>query len=114
VGAPELLRAYLAGCGSEKQLAELYGIARQMAEALALGELSEEELRTYCYKLCAGVQSLASRCGRAVSIDECAEKLAEEVRKDAAAMYARSVMEELRKRRSRTGGPGTARGFSVI
>jgi len=114
VGTLELLRSYLAGCGYEKQLAELYGIARQISEMLAFGELTEEELRTYCYKLCYGVQSLASRCGRIVPIDECAEKLAEEAKSDAATMYARSVMEELRKRRSRAGGPGAARGFSVI
>jgi len=94
----EYARDILKGCGFETQLAELGGILRNLANAVAAGEINDNEFREYVEKLCESIAELASRCDKSVSIEICIDELAKRIKADSLAGIGFSLMETFRQR----------------
>jgi len=103
MSAVDYVRKLLTGCGVEDKLQEAVGITRTLVEAYANGELDDNTLSNYVYKLCTGIQVLTGKCGRPVAIDTCVNELVSRVKNDASVESFKTLTTELRRGRRGSG-----------
>jgi len=105
-----VLNEWLRGCGAESQKIELFGILRDMAKAMAEGELSEEKAIELVDKLANSIAVFRQRAGLSTDMKKLKEDIMRALREESGAEsidYVRRMLREIRRKRSSAPAGGT-------
>ncbi|RLE97447.1 MAG: hypothetical protein DRJ96_03805 [Thermoprotei archaeon] len=97
-----MLNEWLRGCGAESQKLELFGILRDMAKAMASGELSEEQAMELIDKLASAISALRQRAGLSTDMKKLKDAMLNAVRAESGIEsmdYVRRRLREIRRKR---------------